>query len=62
MGEPQKFALIKLDKVRGNRVYQEEKLFPHLKEDKAKIIENTKLEILLKMQKLKGIVIDVSLM
>ena len=30
MNEPQKFALIKLDKVRGN-VFQEERLFIHLK-------------------------------
>ena len=64
MGEPQKFALIKLDKVRGNAcVSRREIISSFKKEDKAKIIENTKLEILLKMQKLKGIVIlDVSLM
>ena len=31
MNEPQKFALIKLDKLRGMHVYQEERLYHHSK-------------------------------
>ena len=46
MNEPQKFALIKLDKIRGNAcVSRKEIISSHKKEDKAKIIENIKLEI-----------------
>ena len=44
--------LIKLDKVRGNAcVSRREIISSFKKEDKAKIIENIKLVILLKMQK-----------
>ena len=42
MNEPQKFALIKLDKVRGNACYLERNY--HLsKEDKIKIVEKYKI-------------------
>ena len=50
MNEPQKFALIKLDKVREMRAYLEEIISSFKKEDKAKIIEKYKLEILLKVK------------
>jgi small subunit ribosomal protein S1 len=40
MGEPQKFALIKLDKIRGNAcVSRREIISSYKKEDKAKIID-----------------------
>ena len=51
MNEPQKFALIKLDKVRGNACVSRREIISFKKEDKAKIIENIKLEILLKVLK-----------
>ena len=45
MNEPQKFALIKLDKIRGNAcVSRREIISSFKKEDKAKIVENIKLE------------------
>ena len=52
MNEPQKFALIKLDKVEVTLAYLE-KLFPLLKEDKAKIIEKYKVGDIIKMLKWK---------
>ena len=43
MNEPQKFALIKMDKLRGNVVYQEDKLFPLVKKRiKQKLLKNIK--------------------
>ena len=64
MGEPQKFALIKLDKVRGNAcVSRREIISSFKKEDKAKIIEKYKVGDIIKNAEVKGIVIlDVSLM
>ena len=56
MNEPQKFALIKLDKVRGNAcVSRREIISSFKKEDKAKIIEKYKVEISLREQKLRDI-------
>ena len=50
MGEVQKFALIKLDKVRGNAcVSRREIISSFKKEDKIKIIEKSRLGILLKV-------------
>ena len=44
MNEPQKFALIKLDKIRGNAcVSRREIISSFKKEDKAKIIEKYKI-------------------
>ena len=49
MGEPQKFALIKLDKVRGNAcVSRREIISSFKKEDKAKIIEKYKVGDIIK--------------
>ena len=55
MGEPQKFALIKLDKVRGNAcVSRREIISSFKKEDKAKIIEKYKVGDLIKGAEVKG--------
>jgi small subunit ribosomal protein S1 len=64
MNEPQKFALIKLDKVRGNAcVSRREIISSFKKKTKQKLSKNIKLEILSRVLRLKGIVLlDVSLM
>ncbi len=55
MNEPQKFALIKLDKVRGNAcVSRKEIISSFKKEDKAKIIEKYKVGDIIKGAEVKG--------
>ena len=55
MNEPQKFALIKLDKVRGNAcVSRREIISSFKKEDKAKIIEKYKVGDIFKNAEVKG--------
>ena len=55
MNEPQKFALIKLDKVRGNAcVSRKEIISSHKKVDKAKIIEKYKVGDVIKNAEVKG--------
>ncbi len=55
MNEPQKFALIKLDKVRGNAcVSRREIISSFKKEDKAKIIEKYKVGDVIKDAEVKG--------
>ncbi|MDC3117553.1 S1 RNA-binding domain-containing protein [Candidatus Pelagibacter sp.] len=55
MNEPQKFALIKLDKVRGNAcVSRREIISSFKKEDKAKIIEKFKVGDIIKDAEVKG--------
>tara|TARA_B100001063_G_scaffold244171_1_gene276341 strand:+ start:373 stop:2100 length:1728 start_codon:yes stop_codon:yes gene_type:complete len=55
MNEPQKFALIKLDKVRGNAcVSRREIISSFKKEDKAKIIERYKVGDIIKNAEVKG--------
>ena len=55
MNEPQKFALIKLDKVRGNAcVSRREIISSFKKEDKAKIIEKYKVGDIIKGAEVKG--------
>ena len=55
MNEPQKFALIKLDKVRGNAcVSRREIISSFKKEDKAKIIEKYNVGDLIKGAEVKG--------
>ena len=55
MNEPQKFALIKLDKVRGNAcVSRREILSSFKKEDKAKIIEKYKIGDIIEGAEVKG--------
>ena len=55
MNEPQKFALIKLDKVRGNAcVSRREIISSFKKEDKAKIIEKYKIGDVIKGAEVKG--------
>ena len=55
MNEPQKFALIKLDKVRGNAcVSRREIISSFKKEDKAKIIERFKEGDIIKNAECKG--------
>ncbi len=55
MNEPQKFALIKLDKVRGNAcVSRREIISSYKKEDKAKIIEKYKVGDIIKGAEVKG--------
>jgi len=55
MNEPQKFALIKLDKVRGNAcVSRREIISTFKKEDKAKIIEKYKVGDIIKNAEVKG--------
>ena len=52
MNEPQKFALIKLDKIRGNAcVSRREIISSFKKEDKAKIIEKYKVGMIIKIPK-----------
>ena len=55
MNEPQKFALIKLDMVRGNAcVSRREIISSFKKEDKAKIIEKYKVGDIIKNAEVKG--------
>ena len=55
MNEPQKFALIKLDKVRGNAcVSRKEIISSFKKEDKAKIIEKYKVGDIINNAEVKG--------
>jgi len=55
INEPQKFALIKLDKVRGNAcVSRREIISTFKKEDKAKIIEKYKIGDIIKSAEVKG--------
>ena len=55
MNEPQKFALIKLDKVRGNAcVSRREIISSFKKEDKAKIVEKYKIGDIIKGAEVKG--------
>ncbi len=55
MNEPQKFALIKLDRVRGNAcVSRREIISSFKKEDKAKIIEKYKIGDIIKNAEVKG--------
>ena len=55
MNVPQKFAIIKLDKVRGNAcVSRREIISSHKKEDKAKIIEKYKVGDIIKGAECKG--------
>ncbi len=55
MNEPQKFALIKLDKVRGNAcVSRREIISSFKKEDKIKIIEKYKIGDIIKGAEVKG--------
>ena len=55
MNQPQKFALIKLDKVRGNAcVSRREIISSFKKEDKAKIVEKYKVGDIIKGAEVKG--------
>jgi len=55
MNEPQKFALIKLDKIRGNAcVSRREIISSYKKEDKVKIIEKYKVGDIIKSAEVKG--------
>ena len=55
MNEPQKFALIKLDRIRGNAcVSRRQIVTSHKKEDKAKIIEKYKVGDIIKNAVVKG--------
>ena len=55
MHEPQKFALIKLDKIRGNAcVSRRQIISSHKKEDKAKIVEKYKVGEVIKDAIVKG--------
>ena len=55
MNEPQKFALIKLDKIRGNAcVSRREIISSFKKEDKAKIIDKYKIGDIIKDAEVKG--------
>ena len=55
MNEPQKFALIKLDKMRGNACVSRKEIISNFKkEDKAKIIEKYKVGDIIKGAEVKG--------
>ena len=55
MNEPQKFALIKLDKIRGNAcVSRREIISSFKKEDKAKIVDKFKVGDIIKNAEVKG--------
>ena len=55
MNEPQKFAIIKIDKIRGNAcVSRKEIISSYKKEDKAKIIEKYKVGDIIKNAEVKG--------
>ena len=54
MNEPQKFALIKLDKIRGNACVSRREFLSFKKEDKAKIIDKYKAGDIIKGAEVKG--------
>ena len=55
MNEPQKFMLIKLDKIRGNACVSRKEIISNFKkEDKAKIIEKYKVGDIIKGAEVKG--------
>tara|TARA_Y100000389_G_scaffold49725_1_gene45425 strand:+ start:3336 stop:5063 length:1728 start_codon:yes stop_codon:yes gene_type:complete len=55
MNEPQKFALIKLDKIRGNACVSRREIISNFKkEDKAKIVEKFKVGDVIKGAEVKG--------
>ena len=55
MNEPQKFSLIKLDKVRGNACVSRREIISSIKkEDKAKIVEKYKVGDIIKGAEVKG--------
>ena len=55
MNEPQKFALIKLDKIRGNACVSRKEIISNFKkEDKAKIIEKYKVGDIIEGAEVKG--------
>jgi len=55
MNEPQKFSLIKIDKVRGNACVSRKEIISNFKkEDKAKIIEKYKVGDVIKGAEVKG--------
>ncbi len=55
MNEPQKFALIKLDKIRGNACVSRREIISNFKkEDKAKIVERFKVGDIIKGADVKG--------
>ena len=55
MNEPQKFALIKLDKIRGNACVSRREIISNFKkEDKAKIVEKYKVGDIIKGAEVKG--------
>ena len=55
INEPQKFALIKLDKIRGNACVSRRQIITNIKkEDKAKIIEKYKVGDIIKNAIVKG--------
>ena len=55
MNEPQKFALIKLDKIRGNACVSRREIISNFKkEDKAKIVEKYKVGDVIKNAEVKG--------
>jgi small subunit ribosomal protein S1 len=56
MNEPQKFALIKLDKIRGNACVSRRQIISSFKkEDKAKIIEKFKVGDIIRGAEVKGL-------
>ncbi len=55
MNEPQKFALIKLDKIRGNACVSRREIISNFKkEDKAKIVEKYKVGDIIRGAEVKG--------
>ena len=55
MNEPQKFALIKLDKIRGNACVSRREIISNFKkEDKAKIVDKYKVGDIIKDAEVKG--------
>ena len=54
IGVEQKFAIIKLDKSEVMPVFREGRLFPQIKEDKAKIIEKFNVGDIIKDAVVKG--------
>jgi len=55
MNEPQKFALIKLDKIRGNACVSRREIISNFKkEDKAKIVDKYKVGDIIKGAEVKG--------
>tara|TARA_B100001057_G_scaffold275963_1_gene276229 strand:+ start:10427 stop:12157 length:1731 start_codon:yes stop_codon:yes gene_type:complete len=55
MNEPQKFALIKLDKIRGNACVSRREIISNFKkEDKAKVVEKYQIGDIIKNAEVKG--------